>query len=441
MSKDRYIFAVDVGTSSLKAALMDRELRIIKQDRIDYVYRVLPNRGVEIDPEIIWRALVKVCRRFSPYGERIGVMALCVFCPALTPMDREGSALRSSIIHLDRRSFAQARRAVEQFGEERFLKITGNLPFPGGVSLNALLWLQEHEEKVFQAAYRFGHLNTFLMKRLVNRWLIDPTNASMTGLYETVAYGGWSEELTRAFTIPESRLPEVVDCDQVVGVLTPEAARHLQVRPGTPLIMGGGDTACAAYGAGGEEEGEILNIAGSSELLTVTLKKPYPSKRYNLRTHVLKDRWLIFVITVSGIALEWFREQFCREMDKDSFYEGYLPEVLREGRTEETFHPYLCGDRYSLFQRRGSFRGLTLSTTREDMLRAMTSGFMKPMHDTLIECQKRIRLREPIVLTGGGANETIKHYKEKQIFSGKSIILKNDCSLVGVAKLARRHLD
>ncbi len=81
--------------------------------------------------------------------------------------------------------------------------------------------------------------------------------------------------------------------------------------------------------AGGDVEGEILNISGSSELLTITLKRPSPSRKYNLRTHVVKDRWVVFVITVSGIALEWFRAQFCREMAKKAFYGEYLPGVLQ----------------------------------------------------------------------------------------------------------------
>ena len=332
-----YIFAVDVGTSSLKAAIMDRELNIIEHAYGNYSYRVVENMGVEVDPEHIWMAFVKVARQFSSYAEQIDVISLCTFCPAMTPMDSEGKALRNSIIHLDRRTYPQARRALKHVGKKTFLEITGNLPYPGGVSLTSLLWIQEKEPEIFTSAVMFGHMNTFLMKRLVDRWLIDPTNASMTGLYETVAYGNWSPELASAFKIDIKKLPEVIDCDQFVGGLRTAAAEVLQLKAGTPVIMGGGDTACATYGAGSENEGEILDIAGSSEILTITLKTPYPSPKYNLRTHVLRDRWVIFTITVGGIALEWFREQFCREMDKKTFYDTYLPEVLQETNSTKSF--------------------------------------------------------------------------------------------------------
>lgn len=438
---DTYIFTVDVGTSSLKAAIMDRELTIIEHVQEQYSYTVVENMGIEIDPEEIWNAFVKAARHFSPYADRIGVIAFCTFCPAMTPMNSEGQALRNSIIHLDRRSYSQARRALKQVGEKTFLAITGNLPYPGGVSLTSLLWIQEKEPEIFQSAHKFGHLNTFLMKRLVDRWLIDPTNASMTGIYETVKYGNWNQDLTHTFRIPQEKLPEIPDCDELVGGLTKTAADTLRFKAGTPVIMGGGDTACATYGAGSVNEGEILDIAGSSEILTVTAKTPYPSKKYNLRTHVLRDRWVIFTITVGGIALEWFRTQFCREMEKKTFYEDYLPEVLKTTGSSEVFHPHLSGNRFSMVQQKGVFSGLTLKTTREDLIRAVAEGVMQPMVVTLKECQKHLSLHSSVFLTGGGANETLKQYKERTVFSGYTFTLRKECSLVGVAKLALKTLD
>jgi len=437
---DKYIFAVDVGTSSLKAAVMDRNLNILEHARGNYSYSVVENMGVEIDPEKIWTALAEVAKKFSSYSDKIEVIALCTFCPAMTPMDSDGNALRDSIIHLDRRTYPQARRALKQVGEKTFLDIAGNLPYPGGVSLTSLLWIKENEPEIYKSAKIFGHMNTFLMKRLVDRWLIDPTNASMTGLYETVAYGDWNPELTKAFDVNIEKLPKVVACDEFVGGLSQTASEALHLKAGTPVIMGGGDTACAAYGAGGENEGEILDIAGSSEILTVTLKTPYPSKKYNLRTHVLKDRWVIFTITVGGIALEWFRTQFCREMDKKTFYNEYLPEVLNDTNSIEIFHPHLSGNRFSMVQRKGVFSGLTLSTTRESLIRSVAKGVMQPMVVTLSECRKHVKLASTVFLTGGGANEALKRYKEQTVFSGYTFTLRKECSLVGVAKLAAKYI-
>ena len=439
MAKSKYIFVADIGTSSLKAAIMDREFNIVTHTQKTYSYDVLDNMGVEINPEKIWTALVKATADVADYRNKIEVITLCTFCPALTPMDAQGNALRSSIIHLDRRTYAQARQILRQVGEKKLLKITGNLPFPGGISLTSLLWIRENEPDIYSKTAIFGHMNTFIMKRLVDKWVIDPTNASMTGLYETCKYGDWSRQLTDEFDISVSRLPKVCDCDKLLGGLKKEAARVLGLRAGTPVVMGGGDTACAAFGAGSDEEGEILNIAGSSELLTVTLKGPLPGKKYNLRTHVIRDRWVIFVITASGIALEWFRKQFCRDMDKKSFYAEYLPDVLQQTDSTVTYLPHLCGDRYSMSQRKGTFSGLTLNTNREDMLRSMARGVMTPFTNVLSECRKHINLRNSIFLTGGGANHAIKEFKQRTVFSGRNLTIRKNCSLIGAAKLAAKY--
>ena len=169
---------------------------------------------------------------------------------------------------------------------------------------------------------------------------------------------------------------------------------------------------------------------------------PYPSKKYNLRTHVLRDRWVIFTITVGGIALEWFRAQFCQEMEQRTFYEDYLPEVLQQINPDatESFHPHLSGNRFSMTQQRGVFSGLTLATTKADLIRAIAKGVMQPMVMTLAECQKHIHLNKAAFLTGGGANEALKRYKEQTVFAGYTFTLRKECALLGVARLAANHM-
>ena len=65
-------------------------------------------------------------------------------------------------------------------------------------------------------------------------------------------------------------------------------------------MMGGGDTAFATFGGGAENGGNLLNIAGSNEILTLALDKPLLSRNHNLRTHVVDKRWIAFKITVGG---------------------------------------------------------------------------------------------------------------------------------------------
>jgi sugar (pentulose or hexulose) kinase len=356
-------------------------------------------------------------------------------------MDESGNPLYPSIIHWDRRSIKQAKRALSQVGKERFLKLAGNLPYPGGISLTSLLWIKDREPDIFKKAHKFGHMNTFFLRRLTGNWSIDPTNASLTGLYNTPARSGWIEEFAREFEIPLEILPPVVQCLDVVGRVTKEVAAATRIRSGTPVLMGSNDTSSAALGAGVVENGQILNISGSGELLAICLDKPIPDEKYYLRTHPLPDRWLLFDLTTGGFALEWFRSQFCKEMDEEEFYGPYLDTILREaGKSTVRFLPHLAGDRTSLKQKRASFSGLTLSTSREDCLYAVSEAILDRTKNLLTKMAKKIELDDVIYLTGGRANQALLDYKKRRL-PGFEIVVKEDCALHGCALMARKGLE
>jgi xylulokinase len=440
MKRSFYILALDIGTSSTKAGLFDQDYRLVLTDKVEYAYETIGMK-VQMDPEKIWTAFLEVGRKLRDYADKIDLVVQCVLSPSLIPMDESGNALHPSILHWDRRSAEQGRRALALIGKERFLRLAGNLPYPGGISLTGLLWLKEKEPEIFRKAFMFGHMNTFFIRRLTGQWSIDPTNASLTGLYDTVAYGDWIGEFCREFEIPVEKLPPVIPCLKIVGSVTREASEASGIRSGTPVLMGSNDTSSAALGAGVLESGQILNISGSGELLAICLDRPIPDEKYYLRTHPLPGRWLLFDLTLAGFALEWFRLQFCRELGEEEFYQSYLQRILQEGRkTPVRFHPYLAGDRTSLKQKRGSFSGLTLSTTRDDCLYAVMEAVISRTDRLLNKVRGAVELEKVIRLTGGAANPALIEYKKRR-FPDYQIVLVEDCALHGCAFMARRILE
>lgn len=440
MNRKSYILAIDIGTSSLKAGLFNGDYQLLTVRRAKYSYHSF-GMCVQIEPEEVWKAFLKVTEELRDYLNQVEMVVPCVFSPALITMDKDGNSLYPAIIHWDRRSIKQAKEALAKVGKEKFLHIAGNIPYPGGISVTSILWLKEKEKRVFQKAFKFGHMNTFFVKRLTARWGIDPTNASLTGLYNTVAYSDWSEEIARELEIPLEKLPPVVPSAEVVGNVTREIARSTGMRYGIPVMMGSNDTSSAALGAGVLKSGQILNISGSSEILTICMDGPIPNEKYYLRTHPLPHKWLMFDITTGGFALEWFRSQFCREMSKEDFYNSYLRKLMKKKMTYRVnFNPYLAGDRTSLREKKASFSGLTLSTTRDDCIFALMEGTVGRMKKTLKKMGKLIHLDKTIYLTGGGVNETSMSYK-RRLFSGFNIVVKDNCSLKGCAYMAKITLN
>ena len=232
------ILAIDVGTQSLRACILDQEFSILDRRQIQYAPRVISRDKVEIDAEILWDALVQACDGLK-LKDRISVVTLSTLCPSMLPMDADGRPLRPIILHLDRRSYHQAQWALDKVGEDAFLSIAGNLPIPGGISLTSLLWIRDYEPDIYsKKGVCFGHAVTFFLKRLTGRFLIDPSNASFTGLYDTVGYGNWDERLYGPLGIERDRLPEVFPPASWVCQKTFQSISAPTTPPALPSVPG-----------------------------------------------------------------------------------------------------------------------------------------------------------------------------------------------------------
>ena len=398
---------------------------------------VISRDKVEIDAEVLWDALVQACSKLK-LKDRVSVVAFSTLCPSLIAMDADGRPLRPIILHLDRRSYRQAQWALRKVGEDAFLNIAGNLPVPGGISVTSLLWIRDHEPEIYaKKDVCFGHAVTFFMKRLTDRFLIDPSNASFTGLYDTVGYGDWHEKLYEPLEIDRDKLPEVLMSTAIAGELIAEASRVLGLPKNIPVNIGANDTTCATVGAGVTEVGDIMNTSGTVEILVLCLDKPIVSKNHLLRTHAYPGRWLAMrTVGAGGASLEWFRNNFCKEMTKETFYEEYLKDVLTPNKIPEArFCPYLTGDRHRIKRKSGAFTRMTLNTNRDDLLLALAHGIIAFQIESVSEWKKQVRLSSDIYHVGGGAGDAYTGYKQSILQDFRFVQL-GETTLAGAAKLA-----
>ena len=431
------ILAIDVGTQSLRACVIDSELSLLERQQVPYTPQVISRDKVEIDAEILWDALVQACSKLK-HRDRVKVITFSTLCPSLLPMDANGRALRPIILHLDRRSYSQAQWALRRVGEETFLNIAGNLPVPGGISATSLLWIRDHEPDIYaKKDICFGHAVTFFLKRLTDRFLIDPSNASFTGLYDTVGYGDWDARLYEPLEIDREKLPEVLMSTALAGELIAEASRALGLPKNIPVNIGANDTTCATVGAGVTEAGDIMNTSGTVEILVLCLDKPIVSKNHLLRTHAYPGRWLAMrTVGAGGASLEWFRNNFCKEMTKESFYNEYLKEVLAPNQVPDArFYPYLSGDRHRIKRKSGAFNRLTLNTNRDDLLLALAHGIISFQIESIAEWKKQVQLSDKIYHVGGGASDAYPGYKQGMLQDFRFVQL-GETTLAGAAKLA-----
>jgi sugar (pentulose or hexulose) kinase len=365
--------------------------------------------------------------------------------PGLTAMNASGEALYPAILMLDQRSRSQAQHIIRTVGTEALLQTTANMPVAGGCSLASILWLKDNLPEIYNKTHMFGHSNTYMAKWLSGTFAMDPSSASLTALYNTTQNDlTWNEDIAHCFALSTNRLPKLMPAYESTGRLKKELAAQLGLKKEPPVVIGGNDAVLAAYSVGIRAPGEIFNINGTCEITMVCLAKCYPSKNYNIRTHVVPDRWFSFyVMNAQGKAFEWFKNLFCAEMAADAFFRDFMPAAIDQWLIKTSgvaYVPYLMGSRYSLEPLKAEFSGLTLETSREEMLAAMVRGLCEYQREHLKEIALDVVLKNEILVSGGAVNPSLIKAKKKWMRNCE-YIFETESSLKGAALLGRRYLE
>jgi xylulokinase len=436
--------SIDIGTSAVKVAVVDDVQGIRQAATAPYPYLLLPGEKVEIDPEALWAACYRACLDIDPLlRSQVDFLCYDTFSPSPVLVRADGSLAYPNIItHMDRRSRLQSAYIDRVIGHDRYLNIAGLLPFAGGAGAMTFIWLQQNEPGRLKQASRIGHLATYVHHRLTGEWVVDLVNASMTGLYETTTQGGWSDELIDAFGIESRLLGEILEPGVRLGVLQSAEAARLGVRSGIPVSVGTNDIAAAQCGAGNFTAGRIMNVSGSSEMVSILTTSPITSAKYYLRNAAIPGTWQIYATTAGGFALDWFHSQFCQDMEAEEFHDVFVARAIDDWVQDGavSFEPYLTGDRQSLEVRTAAWHGLTLATTREEMCAAMLKSMNRVLAAIIAEAGRVVSLDPVIKLTGGLSRPSLLDLKTRE-FPEFRFELIQDCPILGNVMLARRHLD
>lgn len=407
------ILAIDVGTQSLKASVIDSSYNTIERKKYSYQPHTEPGNRVDIEAEVFWNAIKETCQQLK--NKDVCGIVFSTLCPSLLLMDSEGNPLTKIILHLDRRSGKESDWIIDNIGLEKFRSISGNPPIPGGISVTSMLWIKEQFAGQLPNGSVFGHAITFFMKKLTGKFYIDPSNASFTGLYNTIEYSDWSDELLEKTGIERKYLPEVLDSFSIAGTLEKNVAAELGLAKDIPVVIGANDTTCAVTGVGISEPGMLLNTCGTVELLVLCSDKPIYGSNHLIRTHAYKDRWLLMrTLGAGGASIEWFRSNFYREISKEDFYKGYIEEILnRDTFSDVVFEPYLTGDRHKLDKLTASFRNITIDTDRDAFFYSIAYSNAQFILGIIKEWEKENIMEKTIYHVGGGAGEGYTNIKRK----------------------------
>jgi xylulokinase len=430
------ILALDVGTSSVKAAVLDvdRATPIGPVARKDYELDHPTPDAAEVPVERLWQAVAGAARGAALGVDGVEAVGLSSLMPALILLGADDRPLAPMWTHLDRRARMTARQVWGSVGEE-FLATVGNRPLPGGISAVCYLHQLNADPYLHDRVRSYLHPNGWLVLHMTGERAFDPGNACFTGLFGTLTDQAWSRRWCEFFEVEPAWLPPVVDGRTTVGTLRSAAAAELGVPAGIPVKIGTADTSSAMLAAG-MERGDLLHVVGTTQVLAALTDQPRPAVVHlTRRLGVGPDFIHITHNPVGGIALDWLRELCFREQNTEEFYERSVPAALGRETVVTLDPPYLGGDRLEIEACRAAFRDLTLSTDRLDLLAAVLNEMKRQHYKALADLGLGDRFRR-IFLTGGGAAVVQRLIPE---YAAATVHPLEEGSLRGVARLFKSN--
>ena len=426
------ILALDIGTSSVKAAVLDATSGqpLGPVARVGYDLEHPTPDAAQVDAEVLWRAVSAAARQATRDFPGVQGVGLAVQTPSLILLDQADRPLGPIWTHLDRRARPAARQVWAAVGDE-FLASTGNRPVPGGIT--AVCYRQQllDDPYLCHRVRSYLHLNGWLALRITGERAFDRGNACVSGLFNTMTDHQWSARWCDYFEADRAWLPAVVDGTTTVGTVRSAAAAELGVTAGIPFKLGLGDTSSAMLAAGLTPD-DLMHTTGTTQVLAALVQSPTPSPRLVTRLFGTGNLYLQAAHNpVGGVALDWLRNLCFREQSEAEFYERTVPGASQRTTRVLLDPPFLGGDRLEIEAHRAAFRELTLASDRMDLLTAVLEAMVR-RHREALQALGGGRSWRRIVLTGGGTEIVRRLLPE---YGAAAVETLEDGALRGVAKL------
>lgn len=441
------LLGIDIGTGGCKTTLINQCGMYISDGFAEYETYHPKLSWSEQKPADWFPAFLKALKAAERKGKvgRKDIIGISVSASSHNAvlLDAHNAVLRDTIMWTDQRSYEESEYLKKTFGE-RIFQIGYQIPAPTW-TISQLLWLKRNEPEVFGKIRRIMFIKDYVRYQLTGTWCTDYIEAQGSLLFDNLKWT-WSDELCGMIDLPPEVLPPIVNPSDVVGKVTPEAAKRTGLPEGIPVINGASDTALEHYCVGGIHEGNcVVKVATAS---TVNIFSSYPKPHPTALTYsqVPQGIWSTCFATSSAAAsLRWYRDTFCEkealeeELGGISVYQTLDAEAsaVKPGSGGLFFHPYLMGERSPYWdpKLRGSFVGITASHTRGHFNRAILEGVAYSIKENFNIAEKLQHIQD-VRLVGGGAKSGLWASIICNMLNRPIIRFEKDDSSFGAAMLA-----
>ncbi|MEG1515814.1 MAG: FGGY-family carbohydrate kinase [Clostridia bacterium] len=442
--------ALDVGTSSAKAAIISERGYIIASARSEYTLFYPATGGTELEPDKVWAGVQTVLKALAPQMGTVTAMAISSLGESFVLLDEMDRPLCNSMTYLDMRGVQELEQIQAAFDSDALLTLTGTPPNVM-YSLVKLCYLKRHAPESYRRAKKICLYGDYIGYLLTGERVIDASLASRTMLLD-VHTGTWSDQLLEHFQIDRSLLSRVVFAGAPVGRVKSDMARSLELPEGIMLYAGCHDQCCATLGAGLFRAGDMMAGVGSSESVIVLIdrEKVDPPMPVLLRRQLSFEPFVhpdCFAITLGqatyGTSLRWYVQTYedrlrdeCARDGRDVF--EALDALAADDSRDCVFLPYLA--RTQPMEKEscapGAFLGLDLKTYRGEMYQAVLEALCM---ETRINCDilDDLALKPSRIVATGGCSRSSRHMQIKADVLGLPVetLQEANSGLVGLAML------
>ncbi|CAA9583684.1 MAG: Xylulose kinase [uncultured Thermomicrobiales bacterium] len=415
---DLYL-GLDLGTSAIKALLVDPEGRVRGVGSAEYpVHHPQPGYA-EQDPNDWWAATVAAVRQaigWAPAGSRVAGIGVAGQMHGAVLLGDDDLPVAPAIIWADGRSWRQVAEITERIGAAKLIDTAGRA-VAAGFQAATIAWLQKERSSLWWRTRRVLSPKDELRRRLTGEIATDPGEASGTLLLD-VRWRTWSPDLLKAVGVEEAKLPPLRPAVAPAGGLSVGSAVELGLPAGAPVVVGTGDAPAGLLGAGiVDPDTMLLSIStGAQVMVPATFVIPDPAGRSHTFCAALEpgtDRpgWYQMGATlVAGMALRWLRDEMLGQAGPDAYermttWAGEAP----AGSRGLLFLPFMVGERspHMDSRLRAAFLGLGAHHGRNEVVRAVMEGTVLACFDAFEVLREGGATPSRIVMAGGGARSPV----------------------------------
>jgi len=400
----RYIIGLDLGTTCVKATIFDETGNILG-------FGSAEDRVINLSPGFVeqraesWVELSATVIRGALSAAKIDsqkVAALSISSQGITvvPVDKAFRPLRNAISWLDIRAESESAIIGGAVTSEELYKITGK-PLSPAFTLPKILWLLRNEPQIFEQTHKLLTPHDYICANFCGTAVTDHTMASGTMLYD-ITDRRWADGLMRLFNIDLGLLPEIRQAGTPAGKLTKRASELTGLPDSTLVITGGQDQKVAAYGANLQAGMATISFGTAAAMEFLIDYAPHQISQFAAFPFIEPGTWVLEAcVNTAGATINRGRDLFFPDLSLDDM--NALAQSC-ENSGGVFFYPFLqgAGTPHNA-DSRGVFTGLTLGTSRAELVRAIFEGVIMEIYTNLCSARKAGVRVDELCLFGGGS--------------------------------------